>query len=494
MDGALADENPGLSISPDQIAYINYTSGSTGEPKGVVWNHRNELFGIRVKTNELHVSPEDRISLVRSNNVGATRDMFLALLNGAALFPFDLHEEGLAHLGDWLLEEEITVYTCVATIFRHSVQGRNRNRRFPNIRLIHIGGEPLSKTDVELYKKHFSDECIFVNRYSISETQAVSYYFIDKQTEIKDERVPVGYPLEGNEILLLDEDGNEIEGNQIGEIAVKSPYLALGYWRQPELTRAKFFPDPNGGSARIYLSGDLGYRLPDGCLIHTGRKDFQAKIRGHRVEVSAIEMALLDIPAIKQVAVVPRDDLGKDKRLVAYVVPQPGQALTTGEMRPLLKDKLPSYMLPSAFVMLDSLPLTASGKVDRRALPPPPKSREKADTSYAAANTLVEKVLVKLWADTMGIEDVGIHDDFSELGVDSLLSAQIVSRVNDTFPLKRPLNTLLEAPTVAKLSKFIIEQETLPGQSEQVAHILLKIEDMSAEEISRALEEERGTR
>jgi amino acid adenylation domain-containing protein len=494
MDGALADENPGLSISPDQIAYINYTSGSTGEPKGVVWNHRNELFGIRVKTNELHVSPEDRISLVRSNNVGATRDMFLALLNGAALFPFDLHEEGLAHLGDWLLEEEITVYTCVATIFRHSVQGRNRNRRFPNIRLIHIGGEPLSKTDVELYKKHFSDECIFVNRYSISETQAVSYYFIDKQTEIKDERVPVGYPLEGNEILLLDEDGNEIEGNQIGEIAVKSPYLALGYWRQPELTRAKFFPDPNGGSARIYLSGDLGYRLPDGCLIHTGRKDFQAKIRGHRVEVSAIEMALLDIPAIKQVAVVPRDDLGKDKRLVAYVVPQPGQALTTGEMRALLKDKLPSYMLPSAFVMLDSLPLTASGKVDRRALPPPPKSREKADTSYAAANTLVEKVLVKLWADTMGIEDVGIHDDFSELGVDSLLSAQIVSRVNDTFPLKRPLNTLLEAPTVAKLSKFIIEQETLPGQSEQVAHILLKIEDMSAEEISRALEEERGTR
>src|SRR6266850_5308804 len=259
VGGTLPDENPGLSVSPDQIAYINYTSGSTGEPKGVVWNHRNELFGIRVKTNELHNSPDDRVSLVRSNNVGAARDMFLALLNGASLFPFDLHEKGLAHLGDWLLEEEITIYTCVATIFRHSVQGRNRNKRFPNIRLIHIGGEPLSKTDVELYKKHFSDECIFVNRYSISETQAVSYYFIDKQTEIKDERVPVGYPLEGNEILLLDEDGNEIGGNQIGEIAVKSPYLALGYWRQPEVTRAKFFPDANGGSARIYLSGDLGY-------------------------------------------------------------------------------------------------------------------------------------------------------------------------------------------------------------------------------------------
>ena len=220
--------------------------------------------------------------------------MFLALLNGAALFPFDLHEEGLAHLGDWLLQEEITVYTCVATIFRHSVQGLNRNKKFPKIRLIHIGGEPLSKADIDLYKKHFPDECIFVNRYSISETQAVSYYFIDKQTEIKGERVPVGYPLEGNEILLLDEDGNKLGVNQVGEIAVQSPYLALGYWRRPELTSAKFLADPKGGKERIYLTGDLGYMLPDGCLVHMGRKDFQTKIRGHRVEMSEIEMALLE--------------------------------------------------------------------------------------------------------------------------------------------------------------------------------------------------------
>ena len=494
LDASLSSENPGLFINPDQIAYINYTSGSTGQPKGVVWNHRNELFGIMLKTNTLHISPEDRVSLLRSNNVGAARDTFLALLNGAALISLELDEEGLRHLGNWLLEEEITVYTCVATVFRHSVRSLTGTEKFPKVRLIHIGGEPISKADIELYKKHFPDECLFVNRYSISETQAVSYYFIDKQTEIKDERVPVGYPLEGNEILLLDEDGNKLGVNQVGEIAVRSPYLALGYWRQPELTSARFVADPKGGKERVYLTGDLGYMRDDGCLVHLGRKDFQAKIRGHRVELSEIEMALLAIPVIKQVAVVARDDWRADKRLVAYVVPQSGQAPTSSELRALLKEKLPTYMLPSFFVAMDSLPLTPSGKVDRRALPPPAKLREKADMSYAAANTPVEKVLVKLWADTVGIEDIGIHDDFSELGVDSLLSAQIVSRVNDTFPLKRPLNTLLEAPTVANLSKFIIEQETLPGQSEQVAHILLKIEDMSAEEINRALEEERGTR
>src|SRR5207245_1689694 len=172
LDANCSNENPGLPVSPDQIAYVNYTSGSTGKPKGVVWNHRNELFGIRVKTNELHICPEDRVSLVRSNNVGATRDMFLALLNGAALLSFDPHEEGLARLGDWLLEEGITIFTCVATVFRHSVENLNRKGKFPKIRLIHIGGELVSKTDIELYKNHFSNDCLFVNRYSISETQA----------------------------------------------------------------------------------------------------------------------------------------------------------------------------------------------------------------------------------------------------------------------------------------------------------------------------------
>ena len=493
LNATCSHENPGLSVSPDQIAYVNYTSGSTGEPKGVVWNHRNELFGIRVKTNQLHVSPEDRVSLVRSNNVGATRDMFLALLNGAALLSFDPHEEGLARLGDWLLEEDITIFTCVATIFRHSVQSMNQKERFPKIRLIHIGGEPLFKSDVELYKKHFSDECIFVSRFSISETQAVSYYFVDKQTEIKAERVPVGYPLEGNEILLLDDDRSELDVNQIGEIAVKSPYLAMGYWRQPELTRTKFLPDPKRGNSRIYLTGDLGYMLPDGCLVHIGRKDFQTKIRGYRVEVSEIETALHDIQEIAQAAVVASDDSRDGRRLVAYVVPR-SKTLKINQLRASLKEKLPSYMLPSAFVVLDSLPLTASGKLDRRALPPQNKSRHEVSGTFTAAITTIEKVIANLWAEIIEIDEVGIHDDFSELGGDSLAAAQIVSEVNKIFSLKQPLKILFEAPTVAKLVEFVLTNETHPGQSDKIANVLMKIDGMSSEAISKALEEKRGER
>ena len=412
------------------------------------------------------------LALVRSNNVGATRDMLLALLNGAALLPFDLHEEGLAHLGDWLLEEEITVYTCVATIFRHSVENLNRKERFPKIRLIHVGGEPVSKTDIELYKNHFSNDCLFVNRYSISETQAVSYYFINKQTEIKEKRVPVGYPLEGNEVLLLDDDRNEVGVNQVGEIAVKSPYLAVGYWRQPELTRAKFLPDPNGGNARMYLTGDLGYMLPDGCLVHVGRKDFQRKIRGHRVEVSVIEMALQDISEIAQAAVVPSDDPHHGERLVAYVVPQRSKELKINQLRASLREKLPSYMLPSAFVVLDRLPLTTSGKVDRMALPSPKKSRHELSDTFIGPITAIEKILAKLWAEIIEIDEVGIHDDFSELGGDSVLAAQIVSEVNNIFSLKQPLQTLFEAPTVAKLVEFVLTNETQPGHSDKIANRL----------------------
>jgi acyl-coenzyme A synthetase/AMP-(fatty) acid ligase len=420
--------------------------------------------------------------------------MFLALLNGAALLPFDLYEEGLTRLSRWLEEEGITVYSCVATIFRHSVQNLKWNERFPKIRLIHVGGEPLSKADVELYRNHFSDECILVNRYSISETQAVSYYFIDKQTEIKEDRVPVGYPLEGNEILILDDDGNELDANHIGEIAVKSPYVALGYRRRPELTRAKFVPDPRGGKARIYLTGDLGYMLSDGCLVYVGRKDFQRKIRGHRVELSEIEVALLEMPFIKHAAVVAGDDSRANERLVAFIVPQPGQIPTSRELRSLLKEKLPTYMLPSSFVTMDSLPLTPSGKVDRGALRPPAKSREEPETSYAAMNTPVAKVLVKLWADTMEIEDFNIYDDFLELGGDSLLAAQIASEVNSIFSLKQPLKTLFEAPTVAKLVEFLLTNETSPGYSDKIANLLMKVDSMSSEEIRKALEKERGKR
>ena len=497
LDAAYPDNSLGLSVSPSDIAYIHYTSGSTAEPKGVVANHRNELYSIMVKTNALRISSDDRISLLRSNNVGATADALLALLNGAALFPLELKESGLANLGNWLIEEEITVFTCVASVFRHCVSHLNENARFSRLRMIHVGGEPVYETDVQLYKRHFSDGFVFVNRLGISETKTVTYYFVNKETEVPQKIVPVGYPLDGYQVMLVDEYGNDAGINRIGEIVVKSEYLALGYWRRPELTRAKFLPDPNGGEARVYHTGDLGYMLSDGYLVHVGRKDFQVKIRGYRVEVSEIERTLLENQAIGQSVIIPWEDPRGNKNdncLVAYVVPREGQALAISEVRSFLREKLPSYMLPSFFVIVDRFPLTLSGKVDRRSLPPPQFSQRQVGTTYTAARTPIEKVLVKFWVDSLGVDEIGILDDFSDLGGDSLIAAQIVTRINETFSLRRPLKLLFEVPTVVELCSFIIEHETHPGQSEKIANVVLKIEDMSAEEISRALGRETGSR
>lgn len=493
LDARLSCANPGMRKSPVDLCYIHYTSGSTGEPKGVVQNHRNELHNIMTNTNGLRIAPEDRISLVRSNNVGATRDTLLALLNGAAIFPLDI-KEGLEDLGRWLINEEITVFTCVTSIFRHALKNVDHAERFPKLRLIHVGGEAITRSDVELYKTFFSDDCLFVSRLGLTETETLTYFFINKRTEITGDHVPVGYPLEGNEILLLDDDGQDVGVNRVGEIAVKSRYLAVGYWRQPELTRAKFLPDPNDANVRIYMTGDLGYKLPDGCLVHVGRKDFQVKIRGHRVELAEVELALRQVPGIKQGVVIPWEDSRGARQLAAYFVAEQDTSPTVAQLRSYMSQKLPGYMLPSAFMQLDMLPLTAGGKVDRRALPQPVRSRPPLGAPYVEATTAIEKMLIALWAEVIGIDALGIHDDFWELGGDSLLAAQLVSRVNESFLQQFSPNALVEAPTVAKLSALLIERENDVGQSQRIANILLRIDSMTAEQIETAVEDERRKR
>ena len=487
LTGCDSAENLRVRIAHDALAYISFTSGSTGAPKGVMWNHQSELFGIRTKTNALRIATSDRISLLRANNVGAARDMFLALLNGAAVITLDLDESGLASLAKWLRAEEVSIFTCVATIFRHAVSGLGDGDCFPAVRLIHIGGEPIFKADVESYKKYFSDGCIFVNRYSISETQAVSYFFINKNSTIED-RVPAGYPLEGNEVAIIGDSGKPVAPGEIGEIAVRSAYLAAGYWRQAELTRAKFRADPKGGAGRTYLTGDLGYRLPDGCLVHVGRKDFQTKIRGHRVEMASVETALHEIQSIQQAIVINRKDAAGADKLVAYVVPREVGAIAVGAWRRHLKTRLPDYMVPSAFVILDRMPVNAGGKIDRRALPEPSKDELGVDVRFIAPRSVVERVVARFWGDALKIGAPGMRDDFAELGGDSLQAARIVGRIQELFRLNQPLVTLAQASTIEELARFIVDREAAPGQSDKIATAFLRVESLSSADVRVALE------
>ena len=415
-------QNPGLPIPPDSLAWILYTSGSTGQPKGVMQTHRNVLHFTRNYANGWRLCKDDRLTLLFSCGVNAgAHNLLIALLNGLPLYPFDIKEQGLPHLADWLIKHEITNYFSVPTVFRHFLNALNGDQQFPKLRLIQLGGEPVVRRDLECCRRYFPEDCILVNRLGSTETGTIRWFFIDRKTAFEGKIVPVGYPVEDNEILLLDEDKKQVEFGTIGEIVVRSRYLSPGYWRRPDLTQEVFLPDPEGGDKRLYRTGDLGCMEPDGCLSYLGRKDFQVKVRGYRIETGEIEMALLRIPAIKEAVVVARQDRSLDQRLIAYCVSHKNEKIGIPELRHILTDALADYMVPSVFVQLDSLPQTPNGKVDRLALPAPVHPQEDNE-NYVAPRTPVEETQSKIWEGVLGIPRVGVEDNFFDLGGNSLMA------------------------------------------------------------------------
>jgi amino acid adenylation domain-containing protein len=460
-------ENLELPLSPDSCAAIVYTSGSTGQPKGVLQNHRNLLHNVMNNTNSLRISADDRFCLLSSRtSAQAMTGIFNALLNGGAVCPFRIREEGLDHLSAWLVQEEITVYHSSASIFHRFARTLTGNEEFPRLRVVKLGGEPVSSRDLELYRQHFPKACIFVNGISSTETGTFRQYIADHDTTIEGRIVPVGYPVPDMEVLLLDDADKPVGSDCVGEIAVRSRYIAPGYWRKPDLTSAAFAPDPSGSGARIYRTGDLGRQSPDGCLHHLGRKDFQVKIRGNRVELAEVEMALMELAAIRQAVVVAREDQRGEQLLIAYTVPAAKPSPTAHSLRSALREKLPDYMVPSAFVMLDELPLTPQGKVDRQALPGPLLER-----NYVAPRNPLEAQLVEIWEETLDIRPIGVRDDFFELGGDSLLTVSVMTRIEQTFGRHLPVSTFLAGATVENLAIAIPNQD-----NEQTDSPLLKIQ------------------
>ncbi|MGL5924604.1 amino acid adenylation domain-containing protein, partial [Chroococcidiopsis sp.] len=458
-----------LEISPDTIAYILYTSGSTGQPKGVIQSHRNVLYFIKSYTNNLHINEQDGLTLLSSYSFDAALiDIFAAILNGATLYPINIKEEGLTHLSQWLRQQPITIYHSTPTLYRHFVKNLSGNEQLSNIRLVVLGGEEVVKTDVDLYKEKFADECIFVHGLGATESSFYLQYFINKQTEITRHTVSVGYPIEETEVFLINEAGKKTD--IYGEIAIRSSYITLGYWHKPNLTQAVFLRDPECSSRRIYCTGDLGRLRPDGSIEFLGRKDFQIKIRGFRIELGEIEAAIAQHPSVRETVVIATEDVSDNKHLVAYVVLT--QRLTTDELRHILRRKLPDYMVPSSFVFLDSLPLTPNGKVDRRALRAPNFQLE-LQRSLVAPRTPIEEMLASIWADVLSIELVGVHHNFFELGGHSLLATQLISRVRDTFGVELPLRSLFEAPTIAEFASRV--ENSLKNRQSQEALPLLTI-------------------
>ena len=480
-------EDLGLTVLADDIAHLIYTTGSTGEPKGVAHSHRTYLHRAMTFTKQLRVCPDDKFSLLHSVSFGSSRlHLFQSLLMGASLFPFDVKSEGIHRLAAWLKAERITICHLPPAVFRQLAELSVSQAAHTSLRLINLSGSPITQTDLDLYRKKYAPETALRIYMGTTETLEVCSYTVESDFCYPGEGVPAGYPVPGKQVLLLNEDGHEVGPNQEGEIAVKSRYLPSGYWNRPDQTKTKFLPDPRGGDERIYLTGDLGLMLPDGFLIHLGRKDSQVNIRGHRVELGEIERALLSFPRVKETTVVPWDREPGEKSLAAYIVPGPGLAPALDELRGFLKGKLPDYMIPSAFMFLESLPLI-NGKLDHKALPKPANKRPEMKQPYVAPRSQPERKLGQIWEEVLDVRPIGMHDDFFALGGHSLAATQVVSQIIKQFQLELPLQSLFQSPTVAEMATVIAEHQGKKLGREELERILTEIESISDEEAQRLL-------
>jgi hypothetical protein len=322
-----------------------------------------------------------------------------------------------------------------------------------------VGNEPVRQTDVELYKKHFSPDCIFVNWFALTETGNVACYYIDKQTKITDEIIPIGYPCDDTEILVLDDNRQPIGFGQTGEIAIRSRYISRDTGGSRISRGRNFEPTAEGTHISLWRSRFI---FPTASLPRR-TKDFQIKIRGNRLEIGEWRPRCRRLTGSRGCCGDTKP--GIDIRL-AYIVTAGKPAPSVSALRRALAEKLPEHMIPSGFVMLEAMPLTSNGKVDRRALPEPEQRRSELRVDYVAPRTPVEETLARIWADAIGLAHVGIHDNFFELGGHSLLAIQIVSRVIKEFELEMSVRSLFQSPTVAEMSVVITDSwgQTLAGQ------------------------------
>ncbi|MCP4659862.1 MAG: amino acid adenylation domain-containing protein, partial [bacterium] len=451
-------ENPNRDPDPRNLAYVMFTSGSTGRPKGVSVTHRGVIRLVR-ENQYARLGPDEVFLQMASISFDAsTLEIWGSLLNLGRLVVMPPPEPSLAELGRTLRRHRVTTLWLTTALFHLMVDVELADLR--GIRQLLTGGEVLSPSRVRTVLAELPD-CTLVNAYGPTESTTFTSACPIRHRAPLVTPVPIGRPIAATRVYLVDRSPELVPIGSAGELWIGGDGLARSYWRSPALSAEKFVPDPFTGEPgkRLYRTGDLVRHLSDGRLEFLGRIDHQVKIRGFRIEPGEIEAVLASHPGVKEAVVLVREVTPGDKRLVAYAVPKPhaaaaGDALAD-DLCAFLREKLPEFMVPSACVLLESLPLGPSGKVDRAALHAPESERPEPEAAFAAPRTPIEEILAGIWSRVLGVDQVGRHDNIFELGGHSLLATQIISRVRQTFRVELPLRHLFESPTVAELARVI---------------------------------------
>jgi amino acid adenylation domain-containing protein len=490
VEGESAGQPDGR-VTPENLAYVIYTSGSTGRPKGVQVEHRSLCNLAEAQARSFGVQPESHVIQLASLSFDASvSEIFMTLIKGATLcLGYSEAVFSATAFVQLVRNQEVTVATIPPAVLAVLPV-----EELIGLKTIIAAGE---RCPAEVATR-WSAGRRFFNAYGPTETTVCAT--LAECSPQNGSMPPIGRPLDNAQVYLLDADLQCVPIGAAGELCVGGVCLGRGYLNRPDLTAEKFVPNRFSAEpgARLYRTGDSARYRPDGQLEYLGRHDRQVKIRGFRIEIGEVEAALNGHPKVRESAVIVREDVPGEKRLVAYVVGDPAETTEAGEIREALREKLPDYMMPSSIVLLETMPLTPNGKIDRRALAATDRVRATGEEFVAPRNS-IERKLAEIWSELLGIEQVdvndrflvSIHDHFFDLGGHSLMAIKMFSRVREAFNVELPLNLIFtSAPTIAGLAQAIEQYMLETADVNEVVAMLKELDELSDEEIKALLESE----
>ena len=492
-----AGDDLGEEVGEGNLAYLIYTSGSTGKPKGVQVSHKSLVNHALSIAREYEIVPNDRVLQFASISFDvAAEEIFPSLISGASVvLRTDAMVADTAAFAQKAQAAGLTVLNLPSTYWQQWVEQMSvSGQQVPaTVRLMVVGSERASTNSFLIWQTLGGDSVTTRNAYGPTEATITSMIYdptINSNNHAGRAYLPIGRPIANTEIFLLDRNLQPVPTGIPGEIYIGGEGLARGYQNQPDLTAEQFIPNPftDRPGARLYKTGDFGRYLSDGNVEFIGRADNQIKLRGYRIELGEIEAALNSHSSVKEAIAIVREDEPGNARLVAYAVAYPNCVIGAGELSEYLRDRIADYMVPSASVIMDELPRTPNGKVDRRSLPMPEKTRSEREGRFVSPRTPTEEVLASIFADVLELERVGVNDNFFDLGGYSLKAIQVTSRVRQALQTELPLRVFFRTPTVSNVALHIARWQAEQADAEAVERIVTQLERLSEDEARVILE------